>query len=295
MKAHSSTLVSAKIKFWKPNFQFPVGSFVKILGSAEDFEIQSKALLIDGGVTWDDFSGEVLSCLESTPRTILDEEYQKRLDIRNECVFSIDPPTARDLDDAISIKELGDNTYEIGVHIADVSYFVRPDTTLDSEAQHRSTSVYLVQKVIPMLPRLLCEELCSLNAGVDRLAFSVFWIFDENGNILGKPTFKRTIINSCAKLSYDHAQCVIDGRDWDSAGAVDLSGKWKKKEIESKILKFYNFSKILRAKRYDNGALSLFSIRLWFDLDESGFPISTGVYEQKEANRLIEEVSSYFK
>ena len=289
-KSFESTMMTAKIRRWGGESMFPLGIVSGVLGQIGELPAESEALLVGAGVTWDDFSELVLESLVPTPWTIPEKEYLDRLDLRNECVFSIDPPTARDLDDAISLKMLEKGKYEIGVHIADVSYFVRPATTLDYEAQNRSTSVYLVQKVIPMLPRLLCEELCSLNPGVDRLSFSVFWIFDEDANIIGDPVFKRTIINSCAKLSYNHAQCVIEGRDWSEFGAVPLSGKWTTSDIENNIKQFYKFSQILRRKRYENGALSLNSLKLWFNLDECGNPVETGVYESKEANRLIEEV-----
>jgi VacB/RNase II family 3'-5' exoribonuclease len=212
------------------------------------------------------------------------------MDLRGERIFSIDPPTARDLDDAVSCKPIGDEKFELGVHIADVSFFVVPDTPLDTEALNRATSVYLVQKVIPMLPRLLCEELCSLNPGVDRLAFSVFWTIDKDANIIGEPRFSRTIINSCAKLWYDHAQAVIEDRDWNLVSPVELSGKWTEEQVHTDIKNLYMLSQKLRERRYENGALSLNSIKLWFATDEVGNPTDSGIYEQKEANRLIEEV-----
>ena len=218
----------------------------------------------------------------------------KRADLRKERIFSIDPPTARDLDDAVSIKPLGDGTFELGVHIADVSYFVSPGTAVDEEAYNRATSVYLVQKVIPMLPRLLCEELCSLNAGVDRLAFSVFWKIDENANILDEPRFTKSVINSCAKLWYDHAQAVIENRDWNEVHPVTLSGSWTDEQVHKDIRILFSLSQKLRSKRYESGALTLNSIKLWFKLDDVGNPIESGVYEQKEANRLIEEVTCFF-
>ena len=154
------------------------------------------------------------------------------------------------------------------------------------EAFNRGTSVYLAQRVIPMLPRLLCEELCSLNPGVERLAFSVFWIFSSDGRIIGEPTFAKTVIKSCGKLWYEHAQQVIENQEFKG----QVVGEWTVPEVESKIRILYNLSKILRKARYDNGALSLNSIKLWFKLDDNGNPIDTGVYKLKDSNRLIEEV-----
>ena len=172
------------------------------------------------------------------------------------------------------------------MHIADVSYFVKDGSVVDHEAFNRGTSVYLSQRVIPMLPRLLCEELCSLNPGVERLAFSVFWTFSNDGTILGEPEFTKSVIKSCGKLWYDHAQQVIDGKEF--TGKV--VGGWSVDQVKQKIQNLYKLSKILRQQRYDNGALSLNSIKLWFKLDDNGNPIDTGVYELKDSNRLIEEV-----
>lgn len=124
-------------------------------------------------------------------------------------MFTIDPASARDLDDALHVIELSDDRFQVGVHIADVSYFVREDTLVDRCASERTTSVYLVQKVIPMLPRLLCEHLCSLNPATDRLTFSVIWTLDSNGDVLDE-WFGRTVINSVVKLSYEHAQVILN-------------------------------------------------------------------------------------
>ncbi|KAI8897838.1 hypothetical protein BC833DRAFT_592225 [Globomyces pollinis-pini] len=283
------TLVTAKITNWRADSIFPIGEFVNVLGKMGHLTTESEALLVSSGITWEFFSDEVVDSLVPTPWSIPESEFANRRDMRLHRVFSIDPPTARDLDDALSCIDLGDGTFEIGVHIADVSYFVRNGTKVDDEAFNRATSVYLVQKVIPMLPRLLCEELCSLNGGVDRLAFSVFWIFDSEGNIVGEPTFQRTVINSCAKLSYDNAQAVIEGRDWDETENVELYGSWTIDQIRGDIQQLYKFSKVLRENRYKNGSLTLNSIKLWFDCDDTGLPVDSGVYLLKESNKLIEE------
>jgi protein SSD1 len=133
-----------------------------------DLETEKIAILADNSIIQTDFSSVALRCLPETPWSIPDVEYKKRRDLRSECIFSIDPKTAKDLDDALHIKELPDGFFEVGVHIADVSYFLKRNTPLDTEARERGTSTYLVDSVIPMLPSLLCEELCSLNPGVDR-------------------------------------------------------------------------------------------------------------------------------
>jgi exoribonuclease R len=141
-----------------------------------------------------------------------------------------------------------------------------------------------------MLPRLLCEELCSLNPGVERLAFSVTWKMDADANILEKPWFGRSVIKSCAKLSYDHAQALIDGKDWTGLPEITIANGYTLDDIRKDTLMLYKLSLKLRAGRYDNGALSINSIKLWFSLDEDGNPTDTGVYELKDSNRMIEEV-----
>jgi DIS3-like exonuclease 2 len=152
----------------------------------------------------------VLECLSGfgADWQIPAEEIARRKDLRHECIFTCDPLTAKDLDDALSITAYPDGRFKIGVHIADVSYFVREDTALDVEAARRATTVYLVQKAVPMLPHVLCETLCSLNPGVDRLAYSVEWIMTADGELATDvmPWFGRTVIRSCAKLDYGCVQ-----------------------------------------------------------------------------------------
>lgn len=180
---------------------------------------------------------------------------------------------------------------EVGVHIADVSHFVKPKTSLDKEAHFRATTVYLVQRAIPMLPRLLCEQLCSLNPDVDRLAFSVVWIMNTTGEIIGEPWFGKSVIRSRAKLAYEHAQAIIEGKNWSDLPHVVMSKDISFDEIKKDVLTFFGLSKHLRKKRYDNGALSIQSIKLWFALDDVGNPVKSGIYQIKDSNRLIEEVN----
>lgn len=185
---------------------FVFSELVKCIGHEGEMEVETEAILIENGIDYSEFDEKVNECLPATPWSIPPEEFTYRRDLRKTCVFTIDPATARDLDDALHIIELdGGDRYEIGVHIADVSYFVQEDTLVDKYASERTTSVYLVQKVIPMLPRLLCEHLCSLNPATDRLTFSVIWTVNSNGDVLDE-WFGRTVINSVVKLSYEHAQ-----------------------------------------------------------------------------------------
>ncbi|VDN11105.1 unnamed protein product, partial [Dibothriocephalus latus] len=144
--------------------------------------------------------------------TIPQYEYVRRRDFRSNCIVSVDPATAKDVDDALHVRKCGPNTFEVGVHIADVSFFVRPNSALDREAADRTTSVYLVQRVIPMLPSILSEQLCSLNPGADRLAFSVVFKVDSEAQVFDV-WFGRSIIRSCAKLSYENAQRLLESSD----------------------------------------------------------------------------------
>ncbi|KAI8815729.1 uncharacterized protein EV422DRAFT_488300, partial [Fimicolochytrium jonesii] len=287
--AYSTILFKASMGRWPSTSQHPFGVVTGTLGQLGEISIETEALLVDAGVTWDTFTDEVISCLPRTPWTIPKEEYAKRRDLRAETIFSIDPPTARDLDDAVSVKPVGEGKFEVGVHIADVSHFVRPGSALDKEARNRATTVYLVQKAIPMLPRLLCEELCSLNPGVERLAFSVIWIMDAQARPVGKPWFGKSVIKSCAKLSYEHAQRIIEGRRWDGLPKVELSGGVTMDRLKADILRFYEFSRMMRQRRFEDGALAINNYKLWFSIDDYGNPYNTGIYEIKEANKLIEE------
>ena len=195
----SDTIFSASVVGWDENSRNPRGRLNQFRGVQGDIESETAALLLEWRVDERPFSDAVMRCLPETPWSVPQAELDKRRDLRSYRICSIDPPTARDLDDALHCKRNEDGTYEVGVHIADVSHFVVPDTALDEEASARSTSVYLVQKVIPMLPRLLCEQLCSLNPGEDRLAFSVIWQLNADGTIIST-WFGRTVIRTCFKL-----------------------------------------------------------------------------------------------
>lgn len=160
--------LKAEIKRWQIHDLNPTGRIIREIGPLGDLETEKKAILADNSINQNEFSPVALQSLPETPWSIPSVEYKQRRDLRSERIFSIDPKTAKDLDDALHIKELPDGFYEVGVHIADVTYFLKRNTPLDTEARDRGTSTYLVDTVIPMLPPLLCEELCSLNPGVER-------------------------------------------------------------------------------------------------------------------------------
>lgn len=218
-----TTLFKAKISTaWNPDHSFPSGSLEGAIGKSGQIAAEEETYLIQNDIKDEPFSDEIIEEMRefaskeeeqndgttaSVPWRASAEERASRRDFTGHRVFTIDPTTARDLDDALHIKPLGDGLYELGVHIADVSYFVRPSTSVDEEARDRCTSTYLVGRVIPMLPRILCEEQCSLNPNVERLSFSVTWVMKEDGTMAEdhKPWFGRGIIRSCCKLDYPTA------------------------------------------------------------------------------------------
>ncbi|TFK23257.1 RNB-domain-containing protein [Coprinopsis marcescibilis] len=284
-EAYANKLFVACIKRHPISSLHPFGTLVEELGPIGDIEVETSALLKDCNFPTEEFSENVLKCLPPIPWTIPEHELKTRKDLREERIFTIDPDTAKDLDDALSVKPNDDGTYDIGVHIADVSFFVKPNTALDRDARKRATSVYLVQRVVPMLPPTLSEQLCSLLPGEQRLAFSVVFTFDKEGKIL-KKWFGKTIIRSAAKLAYGDAQNILDGK---GLGNVAITGNHAKSAIEEDVKILGSIAKQLRVERFKNGAMSLDSLKLKFSLDEAGLPTDCGSYDRTESNMLIEE------
>jgi len=284
-ETYANKLFVACIKRHPISSLHPFGTLVEELGPIGDVEVETSALLKDCNFPTEDFSENVLKCLPPVPWTIPEREFENRRDLRGERIFSIDPETAKDLDDALSIKRNEDGTYDVGVHIADVSFFVKPNTALDRDARKRATSVYLVQRAVPMLPPTLSEQLCSLRAGEERLAFSVIFTMTEDGRVL-KKWFGKTVIKSCGQLAYKHAQNVIDGK---SLGDAPVIPDCAPQDIEHDIRLLANLARQMRAHRFEEGCLSLSSTRLHFDLGEDGMPIDCAPYDATEANHLVEE------
>ena len=221
--------------------------------------------------------------------TVSEEEALKRRDLRSKTIFTIDPATAKDLDDALSIEELADGTFEVGIHIADVSYYVEKDSPLDIEARTRGTTIYLTNRNIPMLPRKLCENLCSLVPNVDRLTFSVFLKLDEKGTVLSEPWFGRTIIRSCAQIAYETAQKFIQGESFGD-DEIYVEKPHTIDDIRSSVLNLNKIARNLRDKRVQRGSLLLNNPKIYFDLDEeTKMPTSVKQYISKESNNLVEE------
>ncbi|KAJ2742856.1 hypothetical protein GGI20_004184 [Coemansia sp. BCRC 34301] len=296
-RCKNKSYCTVRMGAWHTCDPLPAASFVKDLGERGSIAFETTLILEENAVCYDPFTSSVLKCLPKAPWRIPDRELQCRTDLRPDCIFTIDPPTARDLDDAISCKILPNGNALVGVHIADVSFFVRPQNALDRQARLRATTTYMVQKAIPMLPSMLCEDLCSLNPGVDRLAFSVMWEMDPETANVRSTWFGRTIISSACKLAYDDAQSVIEGNRLGSNiscfenvnGGIKPASAHRRVQIESSIRWFFKLSKIMRKRRFDCGALSLSNVKLSFDLDRTGAPIGCRPYAIKDSNRLIEE------
>ncbi|KAF8138706.1 SSD1 protein [Boletus edulis] len=284
-EVYANKLFVACIKRHPISSLHPFGTLAEELGPIGDIEVETSALLKDCNFPTEEFSESVLKCLPPTPWTIPEREYEIRKDLRQERIFSIDPDSAKDLDDALSIKMNDAGTYEIGIHIADVSYFVKPNTALDRDARKRATSVYLVQRAVPMLPPTLSEEVCSLVPGAERLAFSAIFTMTTEGGVLNK-WFGKTIIKSAAKLSYNNAQKAINGQP---LTGLPVSSEHDLSAIEEDVRILYSIACQLRAKRLQDGALTLPSSRLSFTLDENGLPMDCAQDDRNDANDLVEE------
>jgi ribonuclease R len=264
--------VIAEITEWAPPSKNPYGKVTEVLGEPGDNEVEMHAILAQYGLPAR-FDKEVEDAAEKIPSEITQAEIEKREDFRKVLTFTIDPDDAKDLDDALSYKKLGENLWEIGVHIADVTHYVRPGGIIEKEAINRATSIYLVDRTIPMLPEKLSNKLCSLNPNTDKLCYSVIFNINEKGKIL-KSQIVKTIINSNQRFSYEEAQKIIEDEKGPHSEA---------------ILTLNKLAKIIRERRMKDGAISFDKKEVKFKLDEKGKPIEVYFKEQKDAHKLIEE------
>lgn len=263
---------------WPANSFYPVGHYVRILGKDGEKATETQVLLHEFDVPHEAFTAEVMACLPPLDWKITPEVLASgnRVDLRHIPVVSIDPPGCKDIDDALHCIRLPNGRLEAGVHIADVSYFVHPDTAIDKEAAHRSTSTYLVERRLDMLPGFLTTELCSLRSKEDHLAFSVLWEMDDEGNIYDVK-FCKSAIHSVASLTYDEAQAMLD-----NPSTTD--------PVSTSVRLLNKLARKLRQGRIDAGALTLASTEVRFKLDsETQNPTDVTMYALKEANALVEE------
>ncbi|WOK94341.1 DIS3-like exonuclease 2 [Canna indica] len=287
-------LIAARIDEWTDESSCPKALVIHLLGQGGEIEPQISAILFQNAIISASFSPESLTCLPDIPWKVPEQELKIRKDLRNICTFTIDPPSAVDLDDALSIEQMSDKIFRIGVHIADVSYFVLPDTALDTEAQVRSTSVYILQHKVPMLPPKLSEEVASLLPGEDRFAFSVIWDIDDSGNIINR-WIGRSVINSCCKMSYDMLQDIIDtGFEVDQLGHSgksfpELHGNFELKDVLNSLRNLHEMSNKLNEIRFKDGALQLDNPKIVILFDENGIPHDSFLEGRKDSCSLNEE------
>jgi len=257
---------------WEKDDRRPIGEFLELLAPEDMSNLAMKDILIEKGFALS-FSEEALEDAERMPETISAEELKKRRDFRDTLTLTIDPWDAKDFDDALSLKALPDGLYEVGVHIADVSHFVEEGSLLDDEAYERATSVYLPDRVNPMLPERISNELCSLRPHEDKYTFSA--VFEINAKAeVKKFWLGRTVIHSNHRFTYEEAQDLIEGKEAEYAAEINL---------------LHNLAQQLRRKRFADGAINFSSQEVRFKLDDKGKPIGVVIKENKAANQLIEE------
>lgn len=287
-------LVGAEIIGWREESSLPIAHVMHSFGRGGEIEPRIAAILFENAIDCSEFSPESLSCLPHIPWKVPQKEIQRRRDLRNLCVFTIDPSSATDLDDALSVEKLSDGNFRVGVHIADASYFVLPDSILEKEAQSRSTSVYMLRQKLSMLPPLLSENLASLIPGVDRLAFSIFWDINVSGDVIDR-WIGRTVLQSCCKLSYEQAQNIIEGTfDVEGSEIVvndfpKLHGHFKWSDVIRCVNDLYAISRTLMVNRFKDGAQSLDSAKVVLLFDEHGIPYDSTFSVQKDSNSLVQE------
>jgi ribonuclease R len=271
-KAKDGEKVIVRITDWPEHARNPFGEVIKVLGKPGDNNVEMQSILSEYNFPLE-FPKEVEKDAARINRSVSAEEIARRRDFRRTLTVTIDPADAKDFDDAISLKKLENGHWEVGVHIADVSHYVREGTALDKEAQERGTSIYLVDRVIPMLPEVLSNDVCSLRPKEDKLCFSAVFEMDDEAEIFGEWVGK-TIINSDRRYAYEEVQTIIEGGEGD---------------FKEEVLVWHSLATKLRAKRMKNGSINFHSEEVKFILDETGKPIDTFVKVQQESHMLIED------
>ncbi|MCX6250281.1 MAG: ribonuclease R [Bacteroidetes bacterium] len=270
--AKNGQKVIARITEWPPQSENPFGEVIRVLGEPGENNVEMQSILAEFEFPLS-FGKGAENEAEHFPEQIRDEEIRKRKDFREIFTITIDPADAKDFDDALSLRKLPDGKWEAGVHIADVSWYVKPGGLVDQEAFDRGTSVYLVDRVIPMLPERLSNQLCSLKPNQDRLCFSAVFEMDENANVL-KEWFGKTVIHSDRRFNYDEVQQIIE------------TGQG---EFSEEIAVLDRLAKKLRDDRFKKGSINFETQEVKFELDEKGKPLRIFLRELKDSNKLIED------
>jgi len=288
--------VQATISDWPENSKNPFGKITKVLGKPGDHNTEMHSILLEYDLPYE-FPLEVEKEAENLPVAITNEEIAKRRDMRSDLTFTIDPKDAKDFDDALSFKKLKNGNFEIGIHIADVSHYLQKDTILDAEAYDRATSVYLVDRVVPMLPEMLSNGVCSLRPNEEKLTFSAVFEINEKAQIINE-WFGRTVTYSDQRFAYEEAQSIIENCKLSEAiqpytmplkiSIIDEAYEVIPEIVEA-TLKLDELAKILRKKRMKQGAISFDRVEVKFDLDEKANPVGVFFKTSKDANKLIEE------
>jgi ribonuclease R len=270
--AESGQKAIARLTDWPKRAKNPFGEIIEVLGNQGENETEMHAILAEFGLPFR-FSEEVEEDAARINDRITEADYRSRRDFRTVPTFTVDPDDAKDFDDALSLKPLDNGNWEVGIHIADVTHFVKPDTLVDEEAQQRATSIYLVDRVVPMLPERLSNYLCSLRPNEEKLCFSAVFVMNDKAEVL-KEWFGRTVIKSDRRFTYNEAQQVID------TGEGDMS---------QEILKLNELSRILRERRFHNGSIAFEREEIKIEVDEKGKPLRIFAREHSISHELIEE------
>lgn len=270
--AEHNQKVVVKLTDWREDDKNPTGKVTRVLGKAGEHEVEIHSIMAEFGLPFE-YPAEVVAEAEQIPEEISIEEINNRRDMRDIPTFTIDPVDAKDFDDAISYRVLDNGNLEIGVHIADVTHYVKPKTKLEKEAYERATSVYLVDRTIPMLPERLSNGLCSLRPNEDKLTFSCVFEMDENADVLNT-WIGRTVTHSDRRFAYEEGQENIDKQEGDFYQELTILNDLAKK---------------LRKRRFDKGAVNFETVEVKFKLDEKGKPLGLFVKERKDIHKLIEE------
>jgi len=288
-KAEDGDKVLVSLEDWPEKADSPYGKVIKVLGKPGDHNTEIHAILAEYGLPYE-FPYEVENYANNIDTSITKEEIAKRRDMRDVLTFTIDPKDAKDFDDALSFQVLEDGLYEVGIHIADVSHYVKPDTVLDDEAYERATSVYLVDRVVPMLPEILSNNACSLRPHEEKYTFSAVFKINDKAEVKDQ-WFGRTVTYSDARFAYEEAQAIIESKTNEIPAEVSLTGKAYKtdQKIADATLKLDELAKKMRSKRMRSGAISFFKVEVKFNLDETNNPVGVFFKTSKDANKLIEE------
>ena len=288
-KAEDGDKVLVSLEDWPEKADSPYGKVIKVLGKPGDHNTEIHAILAEYGLPYE-FPHEVETYANNIDTSINEEEIKKRRDMRDVLTFTIDPKDAKDFDDALSFQVLEKGNYEIGIHIADVSHYLKEGTILDDEAYERATSVYLVDRVVPMLPEVLSNNACSLRPHEEKYTFSAVFEMNEN-SVIQNQWFGRTVTYSDARFAYEEAQAIIESKSNEIPQEVSLTGKTYKanQKIADAILTMDKLAKIMRKQRMSAGAISFDKVEVKFNLDETNNPTGVFFKTSKDANKLIEE------